>query len=167
MEKSRAVEDRSLQRSIRMNNFFKSATRIMEEDDVQNFIQDLVHSKFRLNDRDWYICSSSDGLNVYVDSRHPALERVVTGMADTVSREEMVALLRKNSERVQSSVGGLVGSVGQATWEEIVLRVVAVIVAVLNVRSMRFLAPPLFDFYASSVEVLIGGPGHHEGQQLR
>ena len=53
-----------------MNSFFKSATRVIGEDDVQNFIRDLVHNKFRWKERNWYLNSSTDGINVYSDLRN-------------------------------------------------------------------------------------------------
>ena len=62
--------DINLRRSEQMNSFFKSATRVIGEDDVQNFIRDLVHTKFRLKERSWQLNSSTDGINVYADVRN-------------------------------------------------------------------------------------------------
>ena len=62
--------DVNLRKSERMNNFFRNANRIVMEDDVQNFIRDLVHTKFRLKEREWHLIGSLEGINVYADQRN-------------------------------------------------------------------------------------------------
>lgn len=83
--------DVDLRKSQRMNNFFRNANRIVMEDDVQNFIRDLVHSKFRMKDREWHLVSSIEGINVYADQRNTNIE--ING--DYVSRNDLKECLTK------------------------------------------------------------------------
>ena len=75
----------NLRKSEVMNNFFRAATKVIEEDDVQNFIRDLVDTKFRLKERDWILNNSTDGINVYTDVRNVKLD----GDIDRVTRTEL------------------------------------------------------------------------------
>lgn len=91
--------DVNLRKSERMNNFFRNANRIVMEDDVQNFIRDLVHTKFRMKEREWHLVSSLEGINVYADQRNLKLE--LSG--DFVSRAELKDTLVQVNKQIEAS----------------------------------------------------------------
>ena len=93
----------SLRKSEAMNNFFRSATRVIMEDDVQNFIRDLVHTKFRLKDRDWILNSALDGINMYTDMRGIKLDSGA-GALDVVTRSELKEIINKNNQHVEKAL---------------------------------------------------------------
>lgn len=143
------TEVNHLRKSENMNNFFRSATRVIQMDDVQNFIKDLVQGKFKLKDREWYLCGCNDGINVYADSRNVKLDK----NNDSLGREQLSLILSQNNKSIQQSVHA---SLGKSSVLGTVLNFLIIIIGCLNVQGLRFLAPPLFEAYSSLAYALQG-----------
>lgn len=145
--------DVNLRRSEVMNNFFRAATKVIEEDDVQNFIRDLVDTKFRLREREWILKGSTDGINVYVDNRNAQLD----GSSDTVSRSELREIIDQNNKAIDEAMHQDGGDVVSTC-----LRAMTVILACLNSPNLKFIAPPLFNLYTWIVYLFIGGKAEED-----